>query len=68
MKKEKQLHLDVKHLMNYNEISVYWQIKHISVSPDRVNDPGKFDRMMEAIRWSRNVDGYSRILWVVSFK
>ena len=52
----------MKFKLNYY-ISVYWQIKRISV--EKKDDPKKFDKMIFAIRQPRSVPGYSRILWDV---
>ena len=43
--------------------SVPWTIKKIHVENEE--DPNKFDKLIDAIRDSHSVPGYSKVLWSV---
>ena len=43
--------------------SVPWTIKKIHVENEE--DPNKFDNLIDAIRDSNSVPGYSKVLWSV---
>ena len=44
---------------------MYWNIKKIEVEKSERNDPKKFDKMINAIKASDDIKGYSKVLWTV---
>jgi len=42
---------------------LYWNIKKIEVEKGEMNDPKKFDKMINAIKASDDIPGYSKVLW-----
>ena len=44
-------------------LSVPWTLKKIHV--ENIDDPEKFNKMIDAIRDSKSVPGYSKVLWSV---
>ena len=53
--------------LNIYDITVWWSIKQIQLSEKEKSNPKKFDRMIQAIRSSKSVPGYSTILWEVKY-
>ena len=46
-------------------IGVYWQIKWIHIDQKELTHPHKFDKLIRAIKFRKDIPGYSTTIWEV---